>query len=172
MLLIRDCFGSSLLALRAVEERRENLAQLQEWMIRELQDMTSHAPETILDDPEGDITEIHREQEVTGSNASASVETQSLEHTAQDAAGHSTNRESLNTDIVHSSVIPGVVTADQSAPTQETVQRLEDINSALAKLGTSMQEVLKLDPQAAADGAGAPNGVEVGSDGTVSLALF
>lgn len=148
-----------LLALRAVEERRENLAQLQEWMIRELQDMTGVAPEPTLDGQENGDNDAPDKLEETSLNV-------------PNAAPETHLNDTAITEIIPSSATTSVQASfAASAPTEDTAQKLDDINSALAKFGTSMEQVLKLDPKAG-DGTGtSAEGVEVGNDGTVSIAF-
>lgn len=158
------------LALRAVEERRENLAQLQEWMIRELRDMGDLAPLSINEES-NNVQQSGESPPLTTSEATAQPDLA--------ATGKSTQTPNPATSYPHAPTTtpyaPAEATKDitpsasssQPVVAKETIKQLEDINVALSKFGTSMEEVLKLD--AATGGSGTSNnGTEVGQDGTVS----
>lgn len=122
-------------------------------MIRELRDMTGVVSESTTDGRE-DVVPAKLEE--TSPNVPDAVQGTSQKATAI-------------TEIIPPSATTLVrASPAASAATKDTVQKLDDINSALAKFGTSMEQVLKLDPQAG-DGTGtSAQGVEVGNDGTVS----
>jgi hypothetical protein len=122
-------------------------------MIRELRDMTGVVSEPTTD---GREDAVPAKLEETRSNV-------------PNAAQGTSQKGTAITEITPPSATTLIrASLATSAATKDTVQRLDDINSALAKFGTSMEQVLKLDPQAG-DGTGtSAQGVEVGNDGTVS----
>ena len=80
------------------------------------------------------------------------------------------------TPQIGSSELSSTITRDAAAQpviAKDTIKQLENINAALSKFGTSMEEVLKLDAAGAtSDGnESVAKGTEVGQDGTVSGGL-
>lgn len=147
-------------------------------MIRELQDMGTQGPEPSTRDEEDDVSErgtgcppstatISWDHDTTA-NATQVTKPPTPQHQA--ASSDSTSRDAPFEPC--SSVIPQG-TATQPVVTKETIKQLEDINAALSKFGTSMEEVLKLDSAGmpSDESGGTQKGTEVGQDGTVTSCL-
>lgn len=126
-------------------------------MIRELQDLSG--PVLGPANEQGDGTEATIEQD----EASAQVDVAKMRRSAEQ--GTAVPTPAIQNGPAHVNKAPTQTLASNT----HTAQKLDDINSALARFGTSLEQVLQLDPKAG-DGAGtSAEGVEVGSDGTVSL---
>ncbi|KAJ9113898.1 hypothetical protein QFC19_000092 [Naganishia cerealis] len=157
-------------SLRSVEERRANLEQLKDWMIQELQVTVSNPVETAIN---------------TGNSVQRAPEPMPLGKQDRQVSLAGPQRQTkpkadkvLSTISPRQAVIDDVKKPPQSftqpardstADQPDHAQKLEEINLALAKLGTSMTDVLKLgSSDASGDGANvSTNGTEVGQDGTV-----
>ncbi|KAJ9116944.1 hypothetical protein QFC22_004602 [Naganishia vaughanmartiniae] len=180
----RSHLGPGALALRSVEERRANLEQLKEWMIRELQDTTSHTLDTC--DMAGEPVERNPEPMPLGEsvNRMASAELRQQQRQQREITGNNVPVASTSrpiSDIVKRHPSPAPTSAASAAAkdaaekdTSEQLRedqalKLREINNALEKLGTSMGDVLKLPPSdVIGDGNdGSAIGTEVGKDGTV-----
>ena len=145
-------------------------------MIRELQDMGTQGPQPFIKDEDDDVSK--RGTGSSQANATTSTDhvtsanptqvTKSSAPRYQAASSNSTSKTAPS--VSSSSAVSPQGTATQPVVTKETIKQLEDINSALSKFGTSMEEVLKLDSTGTpSDGSGGTQkGTEVGQDGTVS----
>lgn len=142
-------------------------------MIRELRDMGSPSSSSTAVE-EGSNIQQQRTSEVSeASRATTKTEGAASSESSKTAEPGATQPRSSNNISAPTQPSVDLITSarvTQPAVAKETIKQLEDINAALSKFGTSMEEVLKLDSQTASGGAGTPmNGTEVGQDGTVSV---